>query len=214
MAQCYDFTLEKVGMDIQSYSLWNDYINFLRNVEAVGSYAENQRITAVRKVYQRGVVTPMLNIEQLWKDYIAYESSINPMIAEKMQQERSRDYMNARRVAKELEACTRGLNKALPSTPPSNHPEQVKQVELWKKYLTWEKTNPLRTEDQSLLTKRVMFAYEQCLLCLGHHPHVWYEAALFLQNSAKTLTEKGVSFLFTMLLKITPIIKFSTDHRI
>lgn len=86
IAQCYDFTLDKVGMDIQSYSIWNDYIHFLRNVEAVGSYAENQRITAVRKVYQRGVITPMLNIEQLWKDYIAYESSINPMIAEKMQQ--------------------------------------------------------------------------------------------------------------------------------
>nr|CAG4649981.1 EOG090X026K [Sida crystallina] len=191
IAQCYDFTLDKVGMDIQSYSIWNDYINFLRNVEAVGSYAENQRIAAVRKVYQRGVVTPMLNIEQLWKDYIAYESSINPMIAEKMQQERSRDYMNARRVAKELEASTRGLNKAMPSTPPSSHPEQVKQVDLWKKYLTWEKSNPLRTEDQSLHTKRVMFAYEQCLLCLGHHPHVWYEAALFLQNSTKMLSDKG-----------------------
>ena len=27
----------------------------------------------------------MLNIEQLWKDYIAYESSINQMIADKMQ---------------------------------------------------------------------------------------------------------------------------------
>jgi cleavage stimulation factor subunit 3 len=37
-------------------------------------------------VYQRGVITPMLNIEQLWKDYIAYELAINPMIAEKMQQ--------------------------------------------------------------------------------------------------------------------------------
>nr|SVE82378.1 EOG090X026K [Daphnia magna]SVE82946.1 EOG090X026K [Daphnia magna] len=191
IAQCYDFTLDKVGMDIQSYSIWNDYIHFLRNVEAVGSYAENQRITAVRKVYQRGVITPMLNIEQLWKDYIAYELAINPMIAEKMQQERSRDYMNARRVAKELEACTRGLNKAMPSTPPSNHPEQIKQVELWKKYLAWEKSNPLRTEDQSLLTKRTMFAFEQCLLCLGHHPHVWYEAALFLQISTKTLSDKG-----------------------
>jgi len=108
-----------------------------------------------------------------------------------MDQERSRDYMNARRVAKELEVCTRGLNKALASTPPSNHPEQVKQVELWKKYLNWEKANPLRTEDQTLLTKRTMFAYEQCLLCLGHHPHVWYEAALFLQNSTKTLSDKG-----------------------
>jgi cleavage stimulation factor subunit 3 len=101
--------------------------------------------------------------------------------------------MNARRVAKELEACTRGLNKAMPSTPPSNHPEQNKQVELWKKYLAWEKSNPLRTEDQSLLTKRTMFAFEQCLLCLGHHPHVWYEAALFLQISTKTLSDKGVS---------------------
>jgi hypothetical protein len=42
--------------------------------DAVGSYAENQRITAVRKVFQRGVVNPMINIEALWKDYGAYEN--------------------------------------------------------------------------------------------------------------------------------------------
>jgi len=41
--------------------------------EAIGSYAENQRITAVRKVYQRGVVNPMLSIELLWKEYCAFE---------------------------------------------------------------------------------------------------------------------------------------------
>ena len=110
--------------------------------------------------------------------------------------------MNARRVAKELEACTRGLNKAMPSTPPSNHPEQMKQVELWKKYLTWEKSNPMRTEDQSLLTKRCMFAFEQCLLCLGHHPHVWYEFAQFLQISTKTLSDKGVIMQFSSVMKI------------
>lgn len=44
------------------------------NSDAVGSYAENQRITAVRKVFQRGVVNPMINIEALWKDYGAYEN--------------------------------------------------------------------------------------------------------------------------------------------
>ena len=42
--------------------------------EAVGSYAENQRITAVRKVYQRGVVNPMINIEAFWKDYCNFEN--------------------------------------------------------------------------------------------------------------------------------------------
>ncbi|KAJ9595491.1 hypothetical protein L9F63_013313, partial [Diploptera punctata] len=191
MAQAYDFALEKIGMDIQSYSIWNDYVNFLKAVEAVGSYAENQKISAVRKVYQRGVINPMVNIEQLWKDYMNFEQNINPIIAEKMAMERSRDYMSARRVAKEFEAVTRGLNRNCPSVPPTGHPEELKQVDLWKKYIAWEKSNPLRTEDATLITRRVMFAFEQCLLCLGHHPDVWYEAAQFLEQSSKLLTEKG-----------------------
>ncbi|XP_075530448.1 cleavage stimulation factor subunit su(f) isoform X1 [Dermacentor variabilis] len=191
MAQAYDFALDKMGMDILSYPVWSDYINFLKSVEAVGSYAENQRITAVRKVYQRGIINPMMNIEQLWKEYINYEQGINMLIAEKMISDRSREYMNARRVAKEYEAVTRGLNKNSPSVPPQGTPEEAKQVELWKKYIAWEKSNPLRTDDHALITKRVMFAYEQCLLCLGHHPDVWYEAALFLEQSSKLLTDKG-----------------------
>uniref|UniRef100_A0A1B6CGC0 Cleavage stimulation factor subunit 3 n=1 Tax=Clastoptera arizonana TaxID=38151 RepID=A0A1B6CGC0_9HEMI len=191
MAQAYDFALEKIGMDIQSYSIWNDYVNFLKSVEAVGSYAENQKICAVRKVYQRGVVNPMVSIETFWKDYMSFEQGINPIIAEKMGMERSRDYMNARRVGKEFEAITRGLNKNIPSVPPTGHPEEIKQVELWKKYIAWEKSNPLRSEDTALVTRRVMFAFEQCLLCVGHHPDIWYEAAQFLEQSSKLLIEKG-----------------------
>ncbi|PRD36893.1 UNVERIFIED_CONTAM: Cleavage stimulation factor subunit 3 [Trichonephila clavipes] len=174
MAQAYDFALDKMGMDIMSYPIWNDYITFLKNVEAVGSYAENQRITAVRKVYQRGIVNPMTNIEQLWKDYVNYEQGINPIIADKMIQDRSRDYMNARRVAKEYEAVTRGLNRNAPSTPPQGLPEEIKQINI-----------------KCINFFSVMFAYEQCLLCLGHHPDIWYEAALFLEQSSKLLTEKG-----------------------
>ncbi|KAK2187952.1 hypothetical protein NP493_149g04059 [Ridgeia piscesae] len=191
MAHAYDFALDKMGMDIMSYPLWNDYVNFLKSVEAVGSYAENQRITAVRKVYQRGVVNPMINIEAFWKDYCNFENSINPLIAKKMQEDRGRDYMNARRVAKEYEVVTKGLNRNAASVPPQNNPDEVKQVELWKTYIKWEKNNPLRTEDPALITKRVMFAYEQCLLCLGHHPDIWIEAAVFLEQASKLLTEKG-----------------------
>lgn len=68
------------------------------------------------------------------------------------------------------------------------------QVELWQKYIGWEKSNPLRTEDTALLTRRVVFALEQCLLCLGHHADIWYQAAQFLEHSCKVLQEKGVSF--------------------
>ena len=32
MAQAYDFALDKMGMDIMSYQIWMDYINFLKSV--------------------------------------------------------------------------------------------------------------------------------------------------------------------------------------
>jgi cleavage stimulation factor subunit 3 len=32
MAQAYDFALEKVGIDVNSYSIWVEYVNFLKSV--------------------------------------------------------------------------------------------------------------------------------------------------------------------------------------
>jgi len=191
LSNAYEFAIEKIGMDYNSYSLWNDYAQLLKNVQVSGSYAENQKLMAVRKVYQRAVNTPMANGEALWNDYINFERSINELFADKMTIERGRDSMNARRMGKELEQQTRGLNRNLPSVPPSGLPEETKQVQVWKSYIRWEKDNPLRTDDQTLVTKRVRLAYEQCLLCLSHHPDIWYEAALYLQESCKTLSEKG-----------------------
>lgn len=50
-----------------------------------------------------------------------------------------------------------------------------------------------------------MFAFEQCLLCVGHHPDIWYEAAQFLDQSSKLLVEKGVSIkgFFLMYLLVS-----------
>lgn len=128
LAQAYDFALEKIGMDLHAFSIWTDYISFLKSVDATGSYAENQKITAVRRVYQKAVFTPIVGIEMLWKEYITFEQNINPIIAEKMSLERSRDYMNARRVAKELEHMTKSLNRNLPAIPPTLTKDECRQV--------------------------------------------------------------------------------------
>lgn len=122
-------------MDLHSFSIWSDYVQFLKSFEPIGSFAENQKITAIRKVYQKAVLTPIIGIEVLWKEYIQFEHNINPIISEKMSLERSRDYMNARRVAKELENVTKGLNRNLPAVPPTLTKEEFKQVRqllLWK----------------------------------------------------------------------------------
>lgn len=32
MAQAYDFALDKVGMDVHSFTIWSDYVSFLKGV--------------------------------------------------------------------------------------------------------------------------------------------------------------------------------------
>ena len=76
------------------------------------------------------------------------------MFVDKAIADRSKDYMNARRVAKEFEVVTRGLNRNAPAVPPYSTPEEIRQVDLWKKYISWEKTNPLKCEEMSLIIKR------------------------------------------------------------
>ena len=56
---------------------------------------------------------------------------MNPIIAERLTAEKSRDHMNARRVAKEYEAQTRTLNKQLPSIPPTGD-----ELYLYEYYLS------------------------------------------------------------------------------
>ncbi|KAJ1361978.1 hypothetical protein KIN20_021376, partial [Parelaphostrongylus tenuis] len=191
MAKAYDFALDKVGLDMNSYSIYSDYISFLKTVPAIGQYAENQRISAVRKIYQRGISTPMVNIESLWSDYCNYEKSINPTLAEKLISERNKEYQVSKKIAKQLEAVTRGVNRQAVSVPPRGTAPEMKQVEMWKKYIQWEKSNPMETEEYGQFAKRVVYAYEQSLLCLGYYPDMWYEAALFLQQAGKQLEEKG-----------------------
>lgn len=87
-------------------------------------------------------------------------------------------------------------------------------MDLWKKYIAFEKSNPLRSEDTALVTRRVMFATEQCLLVLTHHPAVWHQAAQYLDQSSKLLTEKGVRIFCVLLLRCNQIeesIKYKTS---
>lgn len=59
---------------------------------------------------------------------MVFERSINIIICDKMMLEKSRDYMNARRVTKEYEVVVRGLNKNYLSIPPTGGIDEMKQV--------------------------------------------------------------------------------------
>jgi cleavage stimulation factor subunit 3 len=186
MKQAYDFALEHVGIDFHSTTLWADYIHFLKSEVTSGSYAETQKVTAIRKAYHQVVVTPLMNIELMWKEYCSFEQVYAKAAAKRNIDSVSRAYVHAKRASAELENCTRGLIRGGTSIPLQGTPQEVHQLKIWKQFISWEKRNPTRTESNSLLVKRVLYAYEQCLLCYSHCAEIWYEAALYLQKASET----------------------------
>jgi cleavage stimulation factor subunit 3 len=127
--------------------------------------------------------------------------------------DRSRDYMSVRKLAKEYENVTRNLDRQSPGLPPQGTPDELRQKYLWRKYVEWEKSNPpiMRTNpgmalnssgsDETttspaslhLIAKRVMYAYEQWLLAMPTHPDIWVEYAAYLQDQAIRMTDKSSS---------------------
>ena len=189
MVKTYDFALDKVGVDFKSYPLWKEYIEFLESLETIGSYAENQKMEAIRKVYQKGIMTPMANSDLLWKDYFNFETKVNPVQSKKIQEERGSNQAFIKKIVKDIEKFIKIIDNNIQSHPPQNTPEEIKQIEQWEQYIKREKSNPLN-DDEDVVVKRVMYAYEQFLLRFGFHPQVWIDAVSYLENSRTHLSQR------------------------
>lgn len=46
-------------------------------MQAQNTQEESQRMIAVRKVYQKAIITPTHHIEQLWREYENFENSVS-----------------------------------------------------------------------------------------------------------------------------------------
>ena len=98
IVDAYEFALSKVGLDINSFSIWNDYIAYLQKAPPPQSaieianapggqgndYAEGQKIVKIRKVFQRAVVTPILNLGEVWINYMSfYPAALQALVSKR-----------------------------------------------------------------------------------------------------------------------------------
>lgn len=79
------------------------------------------------------------------------------------------------------------------------------QLMTWKRYIEWERTNPLKLEDKAALVSRIVYAYKRALLMLRHFPELWYEASSYLNEAAKadealSMLKQGVDAISTSAL--------------
>ena len=122
------------------------------------------------------------------------------MQGRKFLQERSPLYMTARSSYTELQNITKDLTRStLPRLPPApgfeGHDEYMKQADIWKRWIKWEKDDPLvlKDEDASAYRARVVYVYKQALMSMRFLPEIWFDAADFcFQNGMET---EGNEFL-------------------
>lgn len=180
--KAFDFMLGYVGSDIASGPVWTEYINFLKSLPAQNPQEESQRMIAVRKVYQKAIVTPTHHVEQHWRDYENFENSVSRALAKGLLSEYQPKYNSARAVYRERKKYVDEIDWNLIAVPPSGSLKEELQWTAWKRFLAFEKENPQRIDSVSA-NKRISFTYEQCLMYLYHYPDIWFDYATWHAKS-------------------------------
>lgn len=208
VSQAWEFTLGQIGMDKDAGQLWQDYISFIKSAPGTiggSGWQDAQKMDTLRKAYQRAFSVPTQATTSLWKEYDNFEMGLNKMTGRKFLQEKSPSYMTARSSYTALQNITRDLDRTtLPSLPPvpgcGGEDEYLKQVEIWQKWIEWEKEDPLVLKDEDLAAyrNRVLFVYRQAVVSLRFWPQMWYDAADWcfendLEKEGNEFLTKGVA---------------------
>ncbi|CAI0400056.1 unnamed protein product [Linum tenue] len=198
--KAFDFMLSHVGTDIASGPIWMEYITFLKSLPAQHGQEESQRMIALRKVYQRAIITPTHHVEQLWREYEIFENSVNRQLAKGLISEFQQKYNSARAVYRERKKYFEEIDWNMLAVPPTGSSKEEQQWTAWRRLLAFEKTNPQRIDSDSS-NKRIIFTYEQCLMYLYHYPDIWYDYATW---NAKSGSVDAAIRVYQRALKALP----------
>lgn len=108
--------------------------------------------------------------------------------------------MSAKSANIALDNMARSLKRTnLPRLPPApgfdGAEEYRTQVELWKKWIAWEKEDPLvlESDEPKAFKQRVMYVYKQALMALRFWPEIWVDAASWCFRNDIKENEKDAS---------------------
>ncbi|KAF2730446.1 Suf-domain-containing protein [Polyplosphaeria fusca] len=201
--QVYEFTLDHVGIDYGAGQIWLDYIQFVKSAPGTvggNTWADQQKMDMLRKAYQRATAVPTPAIMEIWREYDKFERGLNKITGPKALQDRSPFYITAQAAHRQLDQFYRGIDRTtLPKLPPvqgfAGYEEYMAQVQLWNKWIGWEKSDQLflAEKDAALFKKRIVYVYKHALMALRFWPQLWFDAAEWcLQNGLDT---EGNQFL-------------------
>lgn len=206
--KAFEFAVNKVGIDIASGPLWNDYLDFLKSWTPTASWEQQQKVDLIRKVYKRFLVIPTEKIEQAWSVYTKWESDLNASAASKFIAAISAEFMEARSWNTEWQNMTQKLlrRSIIPfSITDSQYGHLVRsQLDLWYKWIELERKNNLAIKEESLLQARIEYVFKQAVKCLPFVPEIWFKLGRFWSASNEDANANKVMTLLKEGLVLNP----------
>ncbi|KAJ1605075.1 mRNA 3' end processing protein RNA14, partial [Cryptosporidium canis] len=168
-------------------------------------------IVTLRNFFIQWLTTPVGNLETAFIAYSLFENSISSsgagdiptmniglsssgaitsisesaakLVTKNLLQSGEKLVNVSKMVHKNMMVLVDNLCEDIPARPldKSNTREWMSKFIPWKRYILFEKSNPLGLE-KSQYFNRVSYAYRNCLLYFSYHPEIWYEYFIFVWN--------------------------------
>ena len=199
----YELAISQAAFVVNNQMLWKQYLAYVKSWSTTttgpgGTSTDHalaqKQMLQLRSIYQRLVVHPMTGLDQLWQEYEAFERAQSEALAAALISEYSPKYQHARTVYLERNRVYSMVDLQLDSklaTPPVDPHEEGEDINnqqediaakmqeehqfltLWKKRISYERTNPERLSPAAL-TQRVRQAFREMACVLTLHPEVWH----------------------------------------
>ncbi|KAJ1607154.1 mRNA 3' end processing protein RNA14 [Cryptosporidium canis] len=168
-------------------------------------------IVTLRNFFVQWLTTPVGNLETAFIAYSLFENSISSsgtadipsmniglsssgaitsisesaakLVTKNLLQSGEKLVNVSKMVHKNMMVLVDNLCEDIPARPldKGNTREWMNKFIPWKRYILFEKSNPLGLEKQQYFN-RVSYAYRNCLLYFSYHPEIWYEYFIFVWN--------------------------------
>lgn len=77
--KAYEFALRFIGQDRDAGEIWKDYIEYIKGDPTSNERESQEKMDALRGVYRRAVQLPLDNLEQIWREWDAFENGLNKL---------------------------------------------------------------------------------------------------------------------------------------
>lgn len=77
--KAYEAAIASIGCSPFSGSLWQDFIDYIKSLQAESFYEEQQNVDLLRKIYSRAIQIPTASIESIWREFDAFENQLNKL---------------------------------------------------------------------------------------------------------------------------------------